>query len=169
MTDHRLDYSFGCTVCVSRAWITSPALESATARGGVSLADRPVQAHVYEMMLRRSLAYATLATAIAIAAAVPVLAQSSATATTDQQQGSPLRVVDATGYGTAYVEPGSSNGNPLPRLVDVPGYGTVVVVSEGRRDTRSQRQRCVDEQIASEGGNPSDLAMHLIDLKCSQR
>lgn len=121
------------------------------------------------MALRRSFACATLATVVAIGAAAPALAQLSTTAKTDQQQGSRPRIVDAPGYGTVYVEPGSSNGNPLPRLVDVPGYGTVVVAPEARRDPRSQRQRCIDEQIASEGGSPSNLTMHLIDLKCSQR
>lgn len=59
--------------------------------------------------------------------------------------------------------------NALPRTVDVPGYGTVVVVPQPPKDKRSQRQRCIDEEVAREGGLPSQLAMGAIDLKCSQR
>ena len=36
-------------------------------------------------------------------------------------------------------------------------------------DRRTPRQRCIDEEVEREGGNPSDLAMRAIDLKCSQR
>ena len=36
-------------------------------------------------------------------------------------------------------------------------------------DRRTPRQRCIDEEVEREGGNPSDLAMRVIDLKCSQR
>ncbi len=36
-------------------------------------------------------------------------------------------------------------------------------------DRRNPRQRCIDEEVEREGGNPSDLAMRAIDLKCSQR
>lgn len=57
----------------------------------------------------------------------------------------------------------------LPRIVDLPGYGTVVVVPQPQQDKRSQRQRCIDEEVAHEGGSPSQLAMGAIDLKCSQR
>jgi hypothetical protein len=38
----------------------------------------------------------------------------------------------------------------------------------GRRaaqDTRTQRQRCLDEEVAAEGGSPSQLAMGAIDPK----
>jgi hypothetical protein len=38
-----------------------------------------------------------------------------------------------------------------------------------RADRRTPRQRCIDEEVEREGGNPSDLAMRVIDLKCSQR
>jgi len=37
------------------------------------------------------------------------------------------------------------------------------------KDSRSLRQRCVDQEIAKEGGSPSGLALAAIDLKCSQR
>jgi hypothetical protein len=57
----------------------------------------------------------------------------------------------------------------LPRQVDVPGYGTVLVVPVQPKDPRNPRQRCVDEEMAREGGSPSQLAMGTIDLKCSQR
>lgn len=36
-------------------------------------------------------------------------------------------------------------------------------------DRRTPRQRCIDEEVEREGGRPSDLAMRVIDLKCSQR
>ena len=38
-----------------------------------------------------------------------------------------------------------------------------------RRDDRSPRQRCVDEELDSLGRAPSRLALRTIDLKCSQR
>lgn len=56
-----------------------------------------------------------------------------------------------------------------PRAVVVPGYGTVYVVPQQSKDTRTPRQRCIDEEVAREGGTPSTLAMGAIDLKCSQR
>jgi len=37
------------------------------------------------------------------------------------------------------------------------------------KDSRSPRQRCVDQEIAREGRAPSGLALAAIDLKCSQR
>ena len=55
------------------------------------------------------------------------------------------------------------------RLVSVPGYPYAYVVPVGPKDTRTARQRCVDNEIEKEGGHPSDLAMASIDLKCSQR
>jgi hypothetical protein len=58
---------------------------------------------------------------------------------------------------------------PAGRMVEVPGYGTVYVVPVQPKDTRTPRQRCVDEEVAREGGLPSELAMGAIDLKCSQR
>lgn len=36
-------------------------------------------------------------------------------------------------------------------------------------DQRTPRQRCIDEEVAREGKSPSELAMRVIDLKCSQR
>jgi hypothetical protein len=36
-------------------------------------------------------------------------------------------------------------------------------------DERTPRQRCIDEEVAREGKKPSELAMRVIDLKCSQR
>ena len=36
-------------------------------------------------------------------------------------------------------------------------------------DGRTPRQRCIDEEVAREGKPPSELAMRVIDLKCSQR
>ena len=36
-------------------------------------------------------------------------------------------------------------------------------------DRRTPRQRCIDEEVAREGKKPSELAMRVIDLKCSQR
>lgn len=56
-----------------------------------------------------------------------------------------------------------------PRQVIVPGYGAVYVVPEQAKDTRTPRQRCIDEEVARERGFPSELAMGAIDLKCSQR
>jgi len=55
------------------------------------------------------------------------------------------------------------------RVVTVPGYGTVYVVAQLPKDTRTPRQRCIDEEVEREGGSPSELAMGVIDLKCSQR
>ena len=36
-------------------------------------------------------------------------------------------------------------------------------------DRRTPRQRCIDEEVAREGNKPSELAMRVIDKKCSQR
>jgi len=36
-------------------------------------------------------------------------------------------------------------------------------------DRRTPRQRCIDEEVAREGKKPSELAMRVIDKKCSQR
>jgi hypothetical protein len=62
-----------------------------------------------------------------------------------------------------------SSVKPAGRVVTVPGYGTVYVVAQPPKDTRTPRQRCIDEEVAREGGSPSQLAMGAIDLKCSQR
>ncbi len=63
----------------------------------------------------------------------------------------------------------AQRADPIPRVVEVPGYGTVLVVQQPQKDNRSDRQRCVDEEVAREGGTPSQLAMSVINLKCSQR
>ena len=42
------------------------------------------------------------------------------------------------------------------------------LVKEQPMDTRTPRQRCVDEEVANEGGSQSQLAMGAFDLKCSQ-
>lgn len=55
------------------------------------------------------------------------------------------------------------------RVVTTPDGRTVYVVEEQPKDTRTPRQRCVDEEVAALGGSPSQLAMGAIDLKCSQR
>lgn len=89
---------------------------------------------------------ASVATALLVAAS-PLAAQHRATTTVDQPR------------------PATQGG----RVVTVPGYGTVYVVREQPKDTRTPRQRCVDEEIAREGGSPSKLTMGAIDLKCSQR
>ncbi len=64
---------------------------------------------------------------------------------------------------------GGARTTPQPRLVEVPGYGTVYVVPEPPADTRSPRQKCIDDAVEREGGAPTPLAMKAIDLKCSQR
>ena len=58
---------------------------------------------------------------------------------------------------------------PPVRTVVAPDGRTIYVVEEQPKDTRTQRQRCLDEEVAAEGGSPSQLAMGAIDLKCSQR
>jgi hypothetical protein len=39
-------------------------------------------------------------------------------------------------------------------------------VRAGQADTRSVRQRCIDEEVRREGGTPSSLAWEVIRLKC---
>lgn len=60
-------------------------------------------------------------------------------------------------------------GKSLPRVVVVPGYGSIYVAPVQPEDTRSPRQRCVEEEIARGGGSPSALEARAIDLRCSQR
>jgi len=99
-----------------------------------------------------------------LTAAAPVAAQSS------QVQG---RVVTTPEGRTVYVvpaQPGTDRTKrPQVRTVVTPEHGTVYVVEEQPKDTLTPRQRCVDEEVAAEGGTPSQLAMGAIDLKCSQR
>jgi len=74
------------------------------------------------------------------------------------------------GRGTILVQPVPTNDpHAVARTVIVPGYGEVYAVPVRPKDTRSPRERCVDEEVAREGGSPSQLAMGAIDLKCSQR
>ena len=96
------------------------------------------------MMRKRSFALAILAASFAIAAAPPLAAQSQSKTATQRAK-------------------------EQPRTVIVPGYGTVYVLPQQPKDTRTPKQRCVDEQIEREGGSPSVLSMAAIDLKCSQR
>src|SRR3546814_7526972 len=57
---------------------------------------------------------------------------------------------------------------PPVRIVVAPDGRTIYVVEEQPKDTRTQRQRCLDEEVAAEGGSPSQLAMGAIDLKRSE-
>jgi hypothetical protein len=102
--------------------------------------------HTTAMDRKGSLALST--GALLLSATSPVAAQSSSP-TTNQTRG--------------------QQASSPPRAVIVPGYGTVYIVPVQPKDTRSPRQRCVDEEVAREGGSPSKLATGTIDLKCSQR
>jgi hypothetical protein len=111
-----------------------------------------------------SLAVALAAASLAIGTASPLAAQSSR----DQ-----VRVVTTTDGQTVYVvpaQPGAARTKrPQVRTVVTPDGRNAYVVDEQPKDTRTPRQRCVDEEVAAEGGSPSQLAMGAIDLKCSQR
>lgn len=98
------------------------------------------------MARKKSLALTCMATTLAIASA-PLLAQPS----------------------TGSTEAANTKIKPAGRTVEVPGYGTVYVVPVQPKDTRTPRQRCIDEEVAREGGSPSELTLGAIDLKCSQR
>jgi hypothetical protein len=113
-----------------------------------------------------SLAIALAAASLAIGAASPIAAQSS-----DQKRAAPQpRMVYVPGRGTVLVQPvPTDDPRAVARTVIVPGYGEVYAVPVRPKDTRSPRQRCVDEEVAREGGSPSSLTMGAIDLKCSQR
>jgi len=79
-------------------------------------------------------------------------------------------MVYVPGRGNILVQPVlTEDPRAVAHTVTVPGYGEVYVVPVRPKDTRSPRQRCVDEEVAREGGKPSHLAMGAIDLKCSQR
>ena len=110
------------------------------------------------------LAAAWAAASLAIGAASPLAAQSFR----DQ-----VRVVTTPEGRTVYVvpaQPGAARTKrPQTRTVVTPKHGAVYVVEEQPKDPRTPRQRCVDEEVAAEGGSPSQLAMGAIDLKCSQR
>lgn len=104
------------------------------------------------------------AASLAIGAASPLAAQSSR----DQP-----RVVTTPDGHTVYVvpaQPGATRTKRPPiRTVVTPDGRAVHVVEDQPKDTRTPRQRCVEEEVAAEGGSPSQLAMGAIDLKCSQR
>tara|TARA_R110000782_G_scaffold262714_1_gene354950 strand:+ start:7091 stop:7444 length:354 start_codon:yes stop_codon:yes gene_type:complete len=104
--------------------------------------------------------------ALTIGATAPIAAQSS-----DQKPAAPQpRMLYLPGRGTVLVQPAPTDDpRAVARTVIVPGYGEVYTVPVRPKDTRSPRQRCVDEEIAREGGSPSALAMGAIDLKYSQR
>lgn len=111
-----------------------------------------------------SLAVALAAASLAIGTASPIMAQSG------EQQPPQPRTVYVPGRGTVLVQPvPTDDPRAVARTVIVPGYGEVYAVPVLPKDTRSARQRCVDEEVAREGGSPSALAMRAIDLKCSQR
>lgn len=107
---------------------------------------------------------ALAAASLAIGVASPLVAQSSR----DQ-----VRVVTTPDGQTVYVVPtqprATRTKRPPVRTVVAPDGRTVYVVEEQPKDTRTPRQRCVDEEVANEGGSPSPLAQGAIDLKCSQR
>ena len=107
-----------------------------------------------------------VAATLAIGVASPIAAQSSG-----QKPAAPQpRIVDVPGRGTVLVQPvPTDDPRAVARTVIVPGYGEVYAVPVRPKDTRSPRQRCVDEEVAALGGSPSPLAMSSIDLKCSQR
>ncbi|WP_241763629.1 hypothetical protein [Sphingobium xenophagum] len=113
-----------------------------------------------------SLALALTAAMLAIGAASPIAAQSS-----DKKEAAPQpRMVFVPGRGTVLVQPvPTDDPHAVARTVIVPGYGEVYAVPVRPKDTRTPRQRCVDDEVAAEGGSPSQLAMGAIDLKCSQR
>jgi len=95
------------------------------------------------------------ATALAIGGA-PLSARSSAAAT------SAASATMTTGHQ-------DKPARPRGRWVSLPGYPYAYVVPVEPRDSRPPRQRCLDSEIEKEGGQPSELAMASIDLKCSQR
>ncbi|PZR86804.1 MAG: hypothetical protein DI537_27800 [Stutzerimonas stutzeri] len=107
-----------------------------------------------------------LTASVAIGAVSPTAAQSA-----DQREAAPQpRMVYVPGRGTVLVQPvPTDDPRAIGRTVIVPGYGEVYAVPVRPKDTRSPRQRCMDEEVAREGGSPSALAMGAIDLKCSQR
>lgn len=126
----------------------------------------PVVSIYFAMARSTSLAIALAAASLAIGAASPIAAQSS-----DQKPAAPQpRMVYVPGRGTVLVQPvPTDDPRAIAHMVIVPGYGEVYAVPVRPKDTRSPRQRCVDEEVARAGGSPSALAMGAIDLKCSQQ
>ncbi len=122
------------------------------------------------MARKGSLFLTAVAATLAIGVASPLAAQSS----DGQDKAKPqVRVVTMPEYGSVYVvpaQPGTTRTErPQVRAVVTPEGHTAYVVEEQPKDTRSARQRCLDEEIAREGGSPSQLAMGAINLRCSQR
>ena len=79
-------------------------------------------------------------------------------------------MVYVPGRGAVLVQPvPTDDPRAVARPVIVPGFGEVYAVPVRSKDTRTPRQRCVDEEVANEGGGSSPLARAAIDLKCSQR
>src|SRR3546814_4916563 len=64
---------------------------------------------------------------------------------------------------TVYVVPAprgdTRTKQPPVRTVVAPDGRTIYVVEEQPKDTRTQRQRCPDEEVAADGGSPSQLVM----------
>jgi len=110
---------------------------------------------MFIMAWQGSLALAMAATALAIGG-TPLSGRSSAIAT-------------SAASSTMTVGHQAEPARPRVRLISAPGYPYAYVVPVEPRDTRSPRQRCLDSEVEKEGGQPSDLAMASIDLKCSQR
>lgn len=146
-------------------WTPSQRAGHSSSNWGVNLmktAPRPICLTVARIEL---LALAATA-ALTIGATAPIAAQSS-----DQKPAAPQpRMLYLPGRGTVLVQPAPTDDpRAVARTVIVPGYGEVYAVPVRPKDTRSPRQRCVDEEVAREGGSPSALSMGAIDLKCSQR
>lgn len=79
-------------------------------------------------------------------------------------------IVDVPGVGLVYYERvPASDTTSQQRVVYIEGYGNVLVVPVRPDDTRTPRQRCVDDAKKREGRSLSVLALRAIDLKCSQR
>lgn len=143
-----------------------PITVSSWLRCGINLMRTSVVSICFAMARSASLAVALAAASFAIGAASPIAAQSA-----DQKETAPQpRMVYVPGRGTVLVQPvPTDDPRAIARTVIVPGYGEVYAVPVRPKDTRSPRQRCVDEEVAREGGSPSALTMGAIDLKCSQR
>lgn len=125
-------------------------------------------------MLRRTIIALSLVAPIPHIACPTRLAQDTATeglGDRGQQRTPQPRLVDVPGYGRVYImpTPARTADGRIPQLVHVPGLGQVYIVPVPPPDTRSPRQRCLDEEAEREGGAPSPLASAAIDLKCSQR
>lgn len=118
-------------------------------------------------MVRPASSAVALAAALLLTGAASTLSAQSS----DQKPAAPLpRMLHVPGHGTVLVQPVPTE-DPLAvgRTVIVPGFGNVYAVPVQPKDIQTPRQRCVDEQVANEGGSPSPLAQGAIDLKCSQR